>query len=432
MVAARLSEAIASVRGRPGDAAAWAELAELYQAHLFLAESLECYQHLAALRPLTAQELYRRSLALFQSGADEQAIDVAEQAARLDPHSPAIFWRRGLWLLQLGRIEEAQRDFERAFSIDPDSAPARAGVARVHLQRREGGAAESVIREHLLAGPHELYARQLLASALRQQGRLDEAAREMARSRSTPPAWPDPWLQELLDLRTGYDAERERANALLGTGRAAQAEQAFLRILRWFPNDPDVTVDLANAVLKLGRSAEAFALYEKVLREDASHARAHFNMGAALTQTSGGDRGVLERAIAHFDAATRHDEAYTAAWEAKGQILQALGRHDEALSAYARVLDVDPGKLSALSRAGQLCVKQGRWPDAASFLERLVELTPNDDMARLWLARARIEAGDAARARALVEELSARLPNHPHVQALQSKLAGEVAQGDGR
>lgn len=51
-----------------------------------------------------------------------------------------------------------------------------------------------------------------------------------------------------------------------------------------------------------------------------------------------------ERAVAYFQDAVAKDPGYSAAWKALGRSLEAAGRTDEALDAYARGIEAARGK----------------------------------------------------------------------------------------
>lgn len=124
-------------------------------------------------------------------------------------------------------------------------------------------------------------------------------------------------------------ARRNAAHALAGQGRRLEAEEAFSALLREFPGDGDALNFLAVCAHDRGRADEALALLEN------AHA-AHPDDATTLTNL-----GILQREQMRLVEA--HDALHRAAQLAPeffttrlrlGEVLQALGRHAEALPVY--------------------------------------------------------------------------------------------------
>lgn len=96
------------------------------------------------------------------------------------------------------------------------------------------------------------------------------------------------------------DANRMRGDALLMSGRAAEAERFYAAAVRLDPDDPLARRGLALVYLDTGRPAQAVPLLQGVLAQDPADAPAESYLGAALAQ-----QGRLPEAIAHFEAALR-------------------------------------------------------------------------------------------------------------------------------
>jgi len=433
MVEAALSEAIERVEALPGDPAAWAELAALYQVHLYLHESLACYEQVEALRDLDARERYWRALALYQIGDAESAIRAAQQAVALAPDTAPVSARLGSWLLEVGRIEEAGEVFRRAAEAAPNSDAVWAGLAKVHLQRHEGERAEAVIREHLLGGSSERYARHLLASALRLQRRVAEAAEQSARAESAAPRWPDPWAKELFARQTGYRAETARANALLREGKLDETQRLLDTLASHYPDDLGVMNLQAVVHFRRGETEDAFDLWRACIEADPAYVRAHLNLGMNMAQLAARGRADPDDALARLDRALELDPASASGWHARGYLLESRRRTDEAIESYRRVLDIDPDHTAVLRRLARIEMSRDGWSAAQKHFERLLEILPGDVPSRVGLARATIELGDLERAEAIIDRMAAEAPpNHPLIRGLRLRLS-EVRerQGDG-
>ena len=64
------------------------------------------------------------------------------------------------------------------------------------------------------------------------------------------------------------------------------------------------------------------------------------------------------------------------AWECKGNALASRGRHEEALAALGKALNMEPGRESALAEAALVTVKLDRRRDAIAYWQRTIAINP--------------------------------------------------------
>lgn len=97
--------------------------------------------------------------------------------------------------------------------------------------------------------------------------------------------------------------------------------------------------------------------------------------------------------LAQEMARTHPDDAR--AWILQGIALQGLNRPEESLRAFEHALQINPGNIGALEGAAQLEFQGGK-PDALPFLEKLVELNPNDQTSHAMMAALAFKQKDCA------------------------------------
>lgn len=180
-----------------------------------------------------------------------------------------------------------------------------------------------------------------LGSALRAQGRLEEAIEQSGRALLLKPDFPEAHLNlGLARVRQGRVAEAERhfrralelkprsapahlgmASALEGQGKLDEAFEHFHRAVQLDPRSSGAHNDLGVALARRGRLAEALAEFSEALRIDPSSGPAQSNLGRALAQT-----GRLNEAVDHFRAALRAEPGNQEAGQNLEHALRLLGR----------------------------------------------------------------------------------------------------------
>ncbi len=110
------------------------------------------------------------------------------------------------------------------------------------------------------------------------------------------------------------------------------------------------------------------------LREDPS-SRVFFKLGEHLRR-----EGELDEAIEVLRAGLlEHHPRYIAAWVSLGRALLAAGDGAEAATALDRALELDPGNAVAARAAGEAAIVNQEWVKAVKALKRSRGLTPQDD-----------------------------------------------------
>src|SRR5262249_161205 len=147
-------------------------------------KAMEDYQRALERDPDLFQARLRVAEMLLEDNDPLGALPHLERLRKQDPDSGAGTARRGQGPLRpgdgrvgRGKREEARRLLEAAYEEMPDDAPLLIHLAKLDLQDRPARA-ERWLRRVLELDPTETDARFSLATALRLQGRLEEAAAE--------------------------------------------------------------------------------------------------------------------------------------------------------------------------------------------------------------------------------------------------------------
>jgi lipopolysaccharide biosynthesis regulator YciM len=173
-----------------------------------------------------------------------------------------------------------------------------------------------------------------------------------------------------------------------------------------------------------GRREAAAEAYGDVLAREPGHPEAHLRLGDLARE-----RGDHEAALAHhlqaLGSAERADTLLTVAGD-----YERLGRVDDALSLYRRLLQEKKDHLPALRAIRALSVARERWREALEVQERLVALARDDERSRElgWLAGIHYEIGKSCLAEGSLAD--ARRHFGAAIQADRAFLPAHLALGD--
>jgi len=146
----------------------------------------------------------------------------------------------------------------------------------------------------------------------------------------------------------------------------------------------------------LDRAIESF---ERALELDPGYAKAHMQLGVALSLKGGylGRPDLYEPALSSLRKAVELRPSLAEAWRELGATL-VFSREDEGIEAIERALSLDPGDASAHSSlARAYFIGKGDFARAASAYERALVLNPQAGWSALQLAHCAAFLGDFVR-----------------------------------
>jgi protein O-GlcNAc transferase len=292
-------------------------------------ESLVLFEQALALDGDMARAHMGRAVTLAQLGRAAEGLTSAQKAIRLEPGNALAYTTLGLSLYRLGRRGEAEAAYEKAAAITPENPGVLYNYACFWALAGE----ENKCREFLTR------AFQYLESGVIEHSKKDRDLQRYVRSR---------WFAELHTAAT-------------------MLEEALAQFLA-------------------GRYAEALEAFEKALRVNHRHVRAHAGRSFSLAQLGRADEG-----LAAAEEAVRLNPHYARGHSAKAVCLHRLRRRGEAQTAYERAIELAPDDAAILynfacfwaevgdeNRCRHHLTRALRWDDG-----QVAAHAPNDpDMAR--------------------------------------------------
>ena len=346
-------------------------------------------------------------------------------AARPD-HLPALLLQ-GLVKLELRKTDEAEALFARVVQRDPKSTQARLGLAIVERARGQLAPAATAIEGVIRDRPDWALAYLELGRTRLGLRQVDAALKAFDRAEQTSP---DPAVMRVraaqsLAAAGEIDRAIAKAQASLGSvnaaplartllvrlyvekGQPALAERELQASISAAPQEATPLLNLGRFYLAQRRPADAVAPLERA---------------ATLSPTLAEPLGMLvdahialgqkDQALAAGERLLRVQGETPAAYLIFGVVNEKLDRPAEALEAYQRALDKEPGHL-AISRArASLLARQQRVPEAVRLLEDTADKNPKAPEPLIDLAQLEERTGNVPAAVAAYRRAVERAPDN--------------------
>jgi Flp pilus assembly protein TadD len=262
----------------------------------------------------------------LDAGDDEAARPALDRWCRLRPDDPEPFRLRMALLRKEKSFTVAQTDGLRLLALGDGDDDLVLTVARLSAAAGDYEKAEELSRRVLQSDPKRFDARSLLAQALRERGRKQQAAElldELLKEKPTDPTTmmtrgslavemgeygrAIPLLEGVL-LRDPSRQRTARAQLVIAYAQAGRADDArrvqrelhalqeaeVLRdALQSQPDDPDVQARAGRAWLRSGQVKQGLELLERLLQKHPDHAAAH--QALAEYYESVGEKGLAAK-----------------------------------------------------------------------------------------------------------------------------------------
>jgi protein O-GlcNAc transferase len=172
-------------------------------------------------------------------------------------------------------------------------------------------------------------------------------------------------------LTAGAAAALQQALALYRSGNVAAALPVLRSLAESQPRDAQVLFYLGTAELHAGRASQAAEALRASLQLT-PNPNSFNNLGLALQRLE-----QPEQALPAFDRAIQLNPGFADAYYNRAAALQALGRLDAALESYEQAIRLRPNFANAYNNKGVVLRRLGRPSDALACLERALQLQPD-------------------------------------------------------
>lgn len=330
------------------------------------ARIIEAYRALIARHPLETEAYLRLNQTLRAQERDEEALQVIRQGLVIDPEWTPLYNHLGSVSMRLGRKDEALAAYQRGLQLTPKDPNAYDSLGLFHQWIGQYTEAETAYNRALALNPESGVAIIHLGNLRFQQGRYRAAAEQYRR-----------YIQIARD-----DKQRARGFGYLAwlylrQGDLAQAAAAIKEEVKY---DPTAGWNSLALALRQREPARAAKWSESVFAPtnfDLYRERGFLRMWESQRGFMALQQGRTDEAIQHCRAALQHRavEWHIDSFEdCLAKTYLELGRNDEAIAEYERILTINPQYPLAHYHLGQAYDRKGNREQARAAYERFLQV----------------------------------------------------------
>ena len=309
-----------------------------------------------------AERRVERAQELFERRQWNEALSELRAATDINPYNGAWFFNIGLVLDEMGRLDEAIEAYRRAVGIDPDDI-----TALMHLGL-------------------DLY----------RTGRLHEALRTFQRIQAIDPSFEPSYCQRIL--------------AYADLGDHDKAEEMFYTARLYREHCPHCYYHMGASLFARGLWDKAIFCWNRALDMPDASPDLHPRIAEAYWK-----KGQLEQARRHFLSDLRRHPGRSSTLLSLGDLLEQMGRVDEAGEKFRRAIELAPDDPAVLYHHGRWLLRGGNNADAAIAFHKVLSLDPTFGGAHHCLGRLCLLRRDIDGARSHFHAESMLRPQDPHL-----------------
>lgn len=178
----------------------------------------------------------------------------------------------------------------------------------------------------------------------------------------------------------------KRVLALQQAGKLKQANEQWVKLLKYYPNHPVILTYLGMNALEQGRLDEGVKRLEQSLAIEENQTTALSYLSIAYLKL-----GNLDKSLRCADQAIAFNPQYAEAYTNRGNALRACKDYDGAIQSYQKIISLRPDDVDAKFNLGMTFKEMNRHADALNYLQEVTLLKPNDIEAQLASAESLLQ-----------------------------------------
>ncbi|MFB3922973.1 MAG: tetratricopeptide repeat protein [Terriglobia bacterium] len=309
------------------------------------------------------RSVYEEATALIRQNKLDQAEASLRSALKQYPGDPAVLGLLGVVLDSQKRYEDAEREYNRAIAVSPRSPFLQNNLGNHFMAQGKTDQARVAYLKVLAVEPKHPNANLQLARICVEKDQGTEALRYLANL--GPGAQSDPVAAIL------------HAQALKLANQPGPAEQLLQSIEQQAGSDPRVSFDVGMTYVKWQRYPDAEAAFTRALDSDPSNFDLLYNLGLAARKANH-----LDRALSVFQVALQQRPGDADCLFNLANVYSEKGRSDQAVILLLQAHNAAPQRPDILYALALVSQEMGFYADAATAIDKYLQLKPHDDIAR--------------------------------------------------
>jgi tetratricopeptide (TPR) repeat protein len=376
-----------------------------------------------------AQQHAERATALVQQGDLKNAELELRQAVKLAPNESAYLAFLGAVLGMEQQLPESTSYLEKALHLNPLDLRTRRNLASNQFQLGRLQAARQNLERILKVEPHETTSILLLGMVYEELKNYQQAVtllesvpQEVQKHSKAQVALARCYYQtgkpeRAREVLRGLESPADGPEGVFLGGQAADqagdyalAETLFQSVWTTYPDRAILGYNIALAQYHAGHIKESQAVLQALL--NAGHETSDIEDLMAWCEFR---QDHIKEAVAHMDRAIDLDPSRESNYLDVGMMLLQDNRHNGALVAAQKAVEVAPHSYKAYRFLGLAQYKLGELKAAEKTYARAVELNPRDPQSLLGLASAQVDDGKIDEAEATFEKVITFFPSDPNL-----------------
>lgn len=230
------------------------------------------------LAPSDAASAYYLGYLLAQQQRFAEALPQLRFVVEQEPDNVTALVRLAELYRELGQADDAVLAAEQALAKDPGTAGALNILGLLAKDAKDSATAVRHWEAALAIQPGANILHRQLATAYRDLGDAAQAEEHLALRGETPVGLPDERVYELGRLRKSASGLLVQGGQYMSSGRFAEAADIFRRAVAEDPTSVTAHLNLGAALLQLGQNVEAETALREALRLEPGNGKALFNL----------------------------------------------------------------------------------------------------------------------------------------------------------
>ena len=337
------------------------------------------YQRAHELANSIKQAHYNRGITYLNDERYSEAVTAFQNAIALDSDFTTAHYNLGLTYLKMETYPRAVDALQKTTTLDRNYKAAYHALALAYLGQQELGKARGAARDVLALDPNYQPARSLL-EAIDPSFTLSSTSASETQVATLPE--PEQPVNPQPDAKSKQETHHELGIAYLDAKMHTEAIGEFQKAIDLDPDFATAHTSLGEVYLEMGQLDDAENVANTALRIDANSQSAR----QLLDDIRQARPLTLRQSVPTKSASTPPADTSDVKQDLeRGLVFLNSRQYNQAAAAFKRVIKADPGSIEAHYGLGQAYLEFGAFDDAKAAVDEVLKRKPNHQEAREFL-----------------------------------------------